>query len=165
MVDYGYCLSRILTLLSWIVTLRFITCVVDQPDHYCAQDSSKRCNECRWETWTKWKPFMRKRNEAFRYTPSKETTTIWVKQAALRLVDRLARDVPQPARKEALKGTLKMVSSGAVYALSSFSSKAPVAYAIQFEWLTWSLSPFFTLDKIKAQTQPDANRFRPWMGW
>jgi len=41
---------------------------------------------------------MRKRNEIFRYTPSKETTTIWVKQAALRLVDRLARDVPQPDR-------------------------------------------------------------------
>jgi len=76
--------------------------VVDQPGHYRAQDSSKRCSECQWETWTKWNLFMRKRNEVFRYTPSKETTTIWVKQAALKLVDRLARDVPQPARKEGL---------------------------------------------------------------
>ena len=37
----------------------------------------KRCNGCRWETWTKWILFLRKRNEVFRYTPSKETTTIW----------------------------------------------------------------------------------------
>jgi len=43
---------------------------------------------------------MRKRNEVFRYTPSKEMTTISVKRAALRLVDRLAHDVPQPAMKE-----------------------------------------------------------------
>ena len=39
-------------------------------------------------------------NEVFRYTPSKEMTTISVKQAALRLVDRLAHDVLQPAMKE-----------------------------------------------------------------
>jgi len=70
--------------------------VVDQPCHYHTQDSSKRCPKCPWETWTKWNLFIRKRNEVFRYTPSNETTTICVKQAALRLVDRLARDVPQP---------------------------------------------------------------------
>ena len=74
--------------------------VVDQLGHYHTQDSSERCSECRWETWTKWNLFMRKRSEVFRSTPSKEMTTIWVKQAALRLVDRLARSVPQPARKE-----------------------------------------------------------------
>ena len=94
--------SKILITISF-VTLRFITCltrVVDLPGHYRAQGSSKRCNRCRWETWTKWKPFIRKRNEAFRYTPWKETTTICVKQAALRLVDRLADSVPQPTRKE-----------------------------------------------------------------
>ena len=91
---------------------------VDQPGHYRAQDSSKRCSECQWETWTKWNLFMRKRNEVFRYTPSKET--IWVKQAALRLVDRLARDIPQPARKEG-------------YMLFHFfSSKTPVmCYAVR----------------------------------
>jgi len=65
MLDYGCCLSRILTLLSSIVTLRFITYltrVVDQPGHYRTQGSSKGCNICRWETWTRWNLFMRKRN-------------------------------------------------------------------------------------------------------
>ena len=53
-----------------------------------------------------------------------------------------------------------------LHALSSFSSTTPVTYAMQFEWLTsisWpnpSSSSFFTRDKIKAQTQLDANRFQ-----
>jgi len=68
------------------------------------------------------------------------------------------------------KGTLKMVSSRAMYTLSSFSLKTPVIYTMQFEWLTsisWPkpsspfFSPFVIRDKIKAQAQLDANRFRP----
>ena len=34
--------------------------VVDQPGHYHTQDFSKRCSECRWETWTKWNPLWEK---------------------------------------------------------------------------------------------------------
>jgi len=68
------------------------------------------------------------------------------------------------------QGVLEMVSSGAMYAFSSFSSITPVTYAMQLEWLTsipWlnlSSSPFFTpfviRDKMKVRTQLDADRFR-----
>jgi len=70
----------------------------------------------------------------------------------------------------AQQGALEVVSSGAMYAFSSFSSITPVTYAMQLKWLTsipWpnlSSSPFFTpfviRDKIKVQTQLDADRFR-----
>ena len=115
----------------------------------------QKCNECRWETWTRWKLFMRNKNKVFRCTLSKNTT-IWVKQAALRLVDRLARDVPEPARKEGHMPFHRKLQSHMLCSPNGW---------LQFPGPSPFFTPFVTCDKIKVQTQFDANRFRLWMGW
>jgi len=94
MVDYGCCLTRILIDLA----------VINRDT--CSRSTRplpftrlfKKMQRMSVRDLDKMETFHEKK--VFRYTPSKETTTIWVKQPALRLVDRLAHDVPQSAEKE-----------------------------------------------------------------
>ena len=96
MVDYGYHLNRILTLLSSIVTLRFGMWSRSTRPLSCTR-LLKKMQRMSVRDLDKMKPFHEKKERGFQIRSFERNDD---NLAALRLVDRLARDVPQPARKD-----------------------------------------------------------------